>query len=255
MITKLSIIASVFREGDLAACWYIVLQGRVAVTGRNVLQRDTVDLAVGMMFGESIDRVQPHSCTVIVRRRADLLRMEHYDFKQCAQRYGRTLIDSCVQLCDVPHAAVGTSNMFSSSIVSLTSSTASIATPTNRSTYPPVRHATPVARAGARPTSNNHTTDERQRSKTAQRIVRAARLLRARMLLQSAELIRDRRHHGQLHTRSMVGCEMVDWLMALAASLASSCLPIITTAQELDGGRMRAVGIWQVLFEAGAVGE
>jgi CRP-like cAMP-binding protein len=111
----------VFREGDLASCWYIVLSGSVGVVNNTtpppvesattamytggVSSSEERVLIAGTVFGEAIDHVQPHSCSCWVRAVADLFRIEHYDFKMLMQRYGRSDINRVLVLLSQPPLA------------------------------------------------------------------------------------------------------------------------------------------------------
>ena len=70
-------------------------------------------------------------------------------------------------------------------------------------------------------------------------MLRAGRVLRAVLQHESAHMIADRKHHLRVYRRSMVGVDMVDWLVQRFPSLVRS--------------RGQAVGVWQALLEEGVL--
>jgi len=70
-------------------------------------------------------------------------------------------------------------------------------------------------------------------------VLRAGRLLRAVLLHESVPMIADRKHHLRVYRRSMVGTDMVDWLLQRFSSLVRA--------------RSQAVGVWQALVEEGVL--
>jgi len=69
--------------------------------------------------------------------------------------------------------------------------------------------------------------------------VRAGRVLRAALLHESSQMIADRKHHLRVYRRSMVGSDMVSWLV--------HCFPLLVRS------RGQAVGVWQGLLEEGVL--
>lgn len=69
--------------------------------------------------------------------------------------------------------------------------------------------------------------------------MRAGRVLRAVLQHESSHMIADRKHHLRVYRRSMVGTDMVDWLVQRFPSLVRS--------------RGQAVGAWQALLEEGVL--
>ena len=70
-------------------------------------------------------------------------------------------------------------------------------------------------------------------------MLRAGRVLRAMLQHESPHMIADRKHHLRVYRRSMVGAELVDWLVHCVPSLVRS--------------RSQAVGVWQALLEEGVI--
>jgi len=71
------------------------------------------------------------------------------------------------------------------------------------------------------------------------RVLRAGRVLRAMLQHESPPMIADRKHHLRVYRRSMVGADMVDWMISRFTSLVKS--------------RSQAVGVWQALLEEGVL--
>ena len=72
-----------------------------------------------------------------------------------------------------------------------------------------------------------------------ERLLRAGRVLRVVVQHDSPHMIADRKHHLRVYRRSMVGADMVDWLLRLFPSLVRS--------------RGQAAGVWQALLEEGVL--
>jgi len=73
----------------------------------------------------------------------------------------------------------------------------------------------------------------------SERVLRAGRVLRAMLQHESPYMIADRKHHLRVYRRSMVGAELVDWLVQCVPSQVRS--------------RAQAVGVWQALLEEGVI--
>ncbi|CAB3403280.1 unnamed protein product [Caenorhabditis bovis] len=252
-----------FEKDEPTAYWYLLISGEVQLfrRSRNGEFRNLKTLRSGSLFGDL--STPSHSCSALVSRPAQLVRISQQHFLSIYNKHGDHLQPFIVIMHDILLDAETPLEPLPSSLYT--------GHPNMEAKPPEFRRMMPSPPNGVHlkprtlpfingAAKNGHHHHAQQKSRQIDvdksfiefrstlsiegQILESGQFLQRRMLTDGHHVIRDAVVHNTTLHNCMLGCEMVDWLLTLFVS---------TSTHPTSLSRLQMSAIWQVLLDSNVI--
>ncbi|XP_065559273.1 rap guanine nucleotide exchange factor 4-like isoform X3 [Artemia franciscana] len=241
---------TLYRKGDRGTSWYLILSGEIAaIPYRDQNEANATSVSIldrGSTFGESVLDDAPRKMTAVTRGPCLLLRVEKKDFIQLWERNKNDLTGTANGQV---HPNVAHFQQHSKSVDSMTP----VSSPVHNfsrsvsSKHLILQNLQNSERRGSASSSRTPSRSNSTESSSTQSTVLpevtndqafASSILHMLLLESGNSIVRDRNVQGRIVKRTLIGSDLVDWLLSISSAFQN---------------RSHACSLLQVLLEEGVL--